>query len=300
LNKLLGYKDTVCVVTGVSSGMGKACAEELIELGAKVYGLDVVPVQIVGVNHFIKVNMGNKDSIDEAFSKLPEKIDRFFGFAGVSGEKTSPQETICINFLGNKYIMDHYLRSRIQENGAVMMCTSIGASRWYSSTNKPELEALVHAKNWDESLDVLDVICKDLPAGNAYTYSKRALGYYTTIFACEMTEKRVRVNCLKPGNTKSGLTDEFIKRYLELHPGETVEDYHKANGMIDIAVPHQMAEPAIFLNSDMASYISGAELTVDYAKDAAILCGIEKEDRWIGRKLVHTCEYAENLGGKIL
>ena len=98
----------------------------------------------------------------------------------------------------------------------------------------------------------------------------------------------MRVNCLKPGNTRSGLTDEFVERYLRLHPGETIEDYHKANGLRPIAEPREMAEPAIFLNSDMASYISGAELIVDYATDAAVLSGIEKEDRWTGRKLVHT------------
>lgn len=287
MKDLLGYKDKICVVTGASSGMGKACAEELAVLGAKVYALDIVPAQIDGICEFVRINMGDKSSIDEAFARLPEKIHKFFSFAGVSGEKTSPRETILINYLGNKYIMEEYLRERIPEQGAVMMCTSVGANRWYSETNKPELEALVHARDWEEAEKVLDVICEDLQKGNAYTYSKRALGYFTTLFACEMTEKNVRVNCLKPGNTRSGLTDEFVERYLRLHPGETIEDYHKANGLRPIAEPREMAEPAIFLNSDMASYISGAELIVDYATDAAVLSGIEKEDRWTGKKLVH-------------
>lgn len=290
MKDLLGYKDKVCVVTGASSGMGKACAEELVALGAKVYALDIAPSQLDGIHKFVKINMGDKASIDEAFVNLPEKIDRFFSFAGVSGEKTTPKVTISINFLGNKYMMDNYLRERIPEKGAVMMCTSVGANRWYSDTNKPELEALVHAQGWEGAEKVLDVICEDLPAGNAYTYSKRALGYYTTMFACEMVKKKVRVNCLKPGNTRSGLTDEFVERYLRLHPGETIEDYHKTNGLCPIAEPREMAEPAIFLNSDMASYISGAELIVDYATDAQVLCGIETNDRWIGKKLARMYE----------
>ena len=37
-----GYAGKVCVVTGVSSGMGKATAEMLLDLGAEVYGLDCV------------------------------------------------------------------------------------------------------------------------------------------------------------------------------------------------------------------------------------------------------------------
>lgn len=290
MKKLLGYKDKICVITGAASGMGKACAELLVSLGAKVYALDIVPVQVEGICEYLMINMGEKRSIDEVFEKLPKIIDRFFSFAGVSGEKTTPKVTISINFLGNKYIMEKYLSERIPENGSIMMCTSVGANRWYSEINKPELEALVHAQDWDEAERILDVICEELSPGNAYTYSKRALGYFTTLFACEMVKKNVRVNSLKPGNTKSGLTDEFVERYLRMHPEETVEDYHRKNGMKPIAEPYEMAAPAVFLNSDMASYISGAELLVDYATDAQVLCGLEKEDRWTGRKLTHMYE----------
>lgn len=35
-----GYQDQVVVVTGAASGMGKATAEMLVDLGAKVYALD--------------------------------------------------------------------------------------------------------------------------------------------------------------------------------------------------------------------------------------------------------------------
>lgn len=297
MKDLLGYKDKICAVTGASSGMGKSCTEILVSLGAKVYALDIVPCGIDGIQEFIEINMGDKASIDKAFTRLPGNIDRFFSFAGVSGEKTSPKATITINFLGNQYMMKQYLCDRIPEKGAVMMCTSVGANRWYSDVNKPELEALVHAQDWEEAEEILDVICKNLEPGNAYTYSKRALGYFTTLFACKMAERKVRVNCLKPGNTRSGLTDEFIERYLKLHPGETIEDYHRVNGVRPIAEPREMAEPAILLNSDMASYISGAELLVDYATDARVLCGIEKEDRWTGKKLAHVYEWTDRCMG---
>lgn len=287
MKDLLGYRNKICAVTGAASGMGKACAEKLAALGAVVYALDIIPVHAEGIYKYVEMNMGDPHSIDEAFAQLPEEIDRFFSFAGVSGEKTSPRMTILINYLGNRYMMDKYLGTRIRENGAVLICTSVGANRWYSETNKPELEALVHARDWAEAEKVLDVICEDLPPGDAYTYSKRALAYYTALFACRMVERKVRVNCLKPGNTESGLTREFIERYLRLYPDRTEADYHKTNGLRPIARPDEMAEPAIFLNSDMASYISGAELIADYGTDAAVLCGIEKEDRWTGRKLVH-------------
>ena len=37
-----GYKDKVCVVTGAASGMGKATCEILLDMGAVVYGLDII------------------------------------------------------------------------------------------------------------------------------------------------------------------------------------------------------------------------------------------------------------------
>ena len=71
---------------------------------------------------------------------------------------------------------------------------------------------------------------------------------------------------------------------MRLNPGATEEDYNKANGLEGMAECYQMAEPAIFLCSDMASYISGEELIVDSGKDAAAICG-QEENRWAGRKL---------------
>ena len=42
----LGYKDKICVVTGAASGMGKATCEILLDLGAKVYAMDLAPITL--------------------------------------------------------------------------------------------------------------------------------------------------------------------------------------------------------------------------------------------------------------
>ena len=44
-----GYNGKTVVVTGVASGMGKATAEMLVELGANVYALDWAEVQVEGI-----------------------------------------------------------------------------------------------------------------------------------------------------------------------------------------------------------------------------------------------------------
>ena len=46
----LGYTGKVCVVTGAASGMGKATAEMLVDLGAMVYALDWAEVKVEGLS----------------------------------------------------------------------------------------------------------------------------------------------------------------------------------------------------------------------------------------------------------
>lgn len=166
-----------------------------------------------------------------------------------------------------------------------MICSSVGANRWYDPVNRPELEALCHAKNWDDAERLLDIICTDdLPCGQAYTFSKRVLAYFTMEAAYRFAPKHIRVNSLKVGNANTGLMKEFRARFMRLNPGATEEDYNKANGLAGMAECSQMAEPAIFLCSDMASYITGVELLVDSGKEAGVILGCEK-DNWTRKVL---------------
>ena len=79
-----GYSGKVCVVTGAASGMGKATAEMLVDLGAQVYGLDWAEVKVEGIAKYIHTDLSQKDSIDQAFGEIPAHIDSFFGIAGPS------------------------------------------------------------------------------------------------------------------------------------------------------------------------------------------------------------------------
>ena len=271
-----GYEGKVCVVTGAASGVGQAITEALVDVGAIVYALDRNPVTVPGIKEYIQINLADKASIDDVFqNKLPAKFDQFFGIAGVSGETTPNKVTITINFVSNQYILREYIPSRLPDGAAILICSSVGANRWYDSVNRPELDAM----------RILDIICTDdLPVGQAYTFSKRVLAYFTMKCAYDFAPRHIRVNSLKVGNAKTGLMKEFRERFLRLHPGATEEDYDKANGLSGMAECYQMAEPALFLNSNMASYITGVELLVDSGKEAGVTLGYEA-DNW-SRKLL--------------
>jgi NAD(P)-dependent dehydrogenase (short-subunit alcohol dehydrogenase family) len=282
----LGFNGKKCVVIGAASGVGKAITEALVDVGAIVYALDRNPVEVEGIHEYIHIDLLCKKSIDDVFrNKLPHSFDQFYGIAAVSGETTCNKDTITINFVSYQYIIREYIPTRLHDHSEMLICSSVGANRWYDEVNRGELEALVHAKDWEDAMRLLDIICTDdLPVGQAYTFSKRALAYFTMETAYAFAPRHIRVNSLKVGNVKTGLMEEFRTRFKRLHPGATDEDYDKANGLDGMAESYQMAEPALFLCSNMASYITGVELLVDSGKECGVILGKE-EDCWTRRLL---------------
>ena len=77
LKKLFGYEGKTVVITGSASGMSKSATELLLELGAKVYAIDINPIDLP-VEKAFKADLSKKEEIDEVISKLPEKIDALF------------------------------------------------------------------------------------------------------------------------------------------------------------------------------------------------------------------------------
>lgn len=183
MQDLLGYEGKVCVVTGYASGMGKATCELLIKLGAKVYGMDRNELVIDGMEKFIATDLSNKQSIDSAFAQLPDKIDCFFGVAGLSGAKTSYWTTFTVNFIANKYMTEQYLEKRMDRGGAIVYVTSCGGLMWEKW--QKEYKKVMKCKTWDEMVAFMKKVSpKDGVGGMAYTL---AHGSYPSVI-CEIPE----------------------------------------------------------------------------------------------------------------
>ena len=92
----------------------------------------------------------------------------------------------------------------------------------------------------------------------AYTLSKRAMNYYTSLKAVELGKRGIRVNALLPGSTDTGMKKEFEK----MAGGQ--DNLIKENGGAGrLATPQEMADPLLFLNSGMAAFVSGLLLIAD-------------------------------------
>lgn len=251
------YKGKVCIVTGASSGMGEATTKMLVDLGAKVYALDLNECKVKGIEQFFKCNLSNKREIDTTFNKLPMHIDCFFGIAGLSGSKTNYRETFDCNYTSNMYITLKYLKTRMSTGGAIVYCTSTAGLEWKKF--RKEQKKVVNCKTWKEVVDNTTKLANNSPATFAYMYSKRCLSEFACIQAVALAPLGIRVNNVMPAATNTGMKQEF----QNMVGGE--ENLIKEAGLAGrLATSEEMANAMVFLNSSMASFISGTDMVVDY------------------------------------
>lgn len=262
-----GYSGKICIITGAASGIGKSATEMLVDLGAIVYALDWAEVKINGIEKYVHTDLSSKTSIDEAFTQVPDRIDSFFGIAGVSGATTDFNTTVIIDFVANKYICDEYLLNRMSEGGTIGFITSAVGLGWEKTERKKEYINMIETNGWDATVQALEAYNNNDKEGKfGYALAKATMNYYIAYLQHIFAIKGIRVNGVLPGVTDTGLTKEFA----EFAGGK--ENLVMFTGMVNrLAVPHEMAQPIVFINSNMASYISGALITVDYGMEIQMM-----------------------------
>lgn len=92
-----------------------------------------------------------------------------------------------------------------------------------------------------------------------YAAAKSGLVGFTRSLALEMGPHQIRVNALSPGWTETAL----VADYLTKAPPGTREQVIATHPMGRIATPAEIANCAVFLISDEASFVTGANWRVD-------------------------------------
>jgi NAD(P)-dependent dehydrogenase (short-subunit alcohol dehydrogenase family) len=237
----------VAVVTGAGSGIGRAATLLFAREGVRVVAADVDAPAVAQTAELVSGEGGDAiactvDVSDDASvgAMVATAVDRYgrldcaFNNAGVSPtpkpftEHTLGewQRTIDVNLTGVFLCMQHELRQMVQQGGGVIVNTSSGAG-------------VVAA-----------------PGQPQYTAAKHGVLGLTKQAAQEYARAGVRVNAILPGMTDTTM----MREYLQQHSG-----MERMLPMGRLATAAEVAQAAVWLCSDAASYVSGTSLVVDGA-----------------------------------
>tara|TARA_A100001391_G_scaffold1033_5_gene1465 strand:- start:22005 stop:22754 length:750 start_codon:yes stop_codon:yes gene_type:complete len=240
------FKDKIVLVLGGNSGMGLASAQAFAAEGAKVHltgrnqqTIDEAVASIPGSTGYAAdiADPAATEAVVKQIEQADGRIDVLYINAGVGG--FAPLEAITeedwdfvhsINLRGCVFALQKAVRI-MGEGGAVVVTGSIGA----------------HGP---------------LEDNGTYAAAKAGLAMVMKVFAKELLPRKIRLNMVSPGPIDTPL--------LHRNPGMGPEEVEKLKEMMISNIPmHRMgtsdevAKAVLFLASEDASFISGADLLVD-------------------------------------
>ena len=239
-------QDKVCIVTGATSGMGKAIAETFSKEGAKIIlsgrneekGNDLqkqlpdtffVPGDITDASY-------NQKLVDTAIHNFG-KLDILSINAGTLG-------------LGN--VVDLPIAS-----WHMTIDTNLSSIFYLSKYALPHLQ---NTSGGNILINASIAAFKSFPNHPAYCASKAGALALMKQLAVEYAPK-VRVNAVCPGPVDTPLLWESAKAFE--NPGTAVSDAEKATLLKRLGTPEDIAKLALFLVSDDSSWITGTAITID-------------------------------------
>ena len=230
----------VALITGAARGIGKAIALKYAEEGADVAFTDLVineaaeqtVAELEAYGHKVKAYASNAASFDETHAVVDEVLKEF------------GRIDILVNNAG---ITKDGLMLRMSEQqwDAVLTVNLKSAFNF--------IHALTPVMAKQRSGSIISMSSVVGVSGNAgqcnYSASKAGLIGLTKSIAKEMGPRGIRANCIAPGFIISDMTAAL--------PDDVSEQWVKTIPLRRGGTPEDVANVALFLASDLSSYVSG-------------------------------------------
>lgn len=240
-------KGKTAVITGGVRGIGKAIAETFCKNGANVVIVDIASqeaftateeelkaygTRVISVNSDItdpRTAAGVAELIKDEFDK---KVDILVNNAGITNDKLimkmSPEDftkVIDVNLNGAFYMMKELSALMVkQRSGSIINMASVSGQ-------------------------------KGNPAQVNYSASKAGIIGMTLSTAKELGRRGIRSNAIAPGFVQTSMTDALSDDQKEAAAAQI--------SMKRLGQPQDIANVALFLASDLSSYVTGQVIGVD-------------------------------------
>lgn len=240
----MNLKNKIAIITGGNSGIGFATAKEMIANGATVIitGRRKEAIekaaQEIGAIPFVadQAIVQDVDGLTRLIEKQFGKIDILFINAGITGDPSLIENAgeenfnavMNINFKGAYFTLSRFVP-----------LLNEGASVVFLSSNT----ATMHS-----------------PQSSIYQASKAALNSIAKTAAAELAPRKIRVNTVSPGPTR---TNVLNSSYGEATANAIWENLANTVPLKKIGSPVDIAKMVVYLSSENASYITGADFLID-------------------------------------
>ncbi|MDR0686400.1 MAG: 3-oxoacyl-[acyl-carrier-protein] reductase [Dysgonamonadaceae bacterium] len=244
MSKLLEGK--TAIITGGARGIGRAIAGRFASQGCNIAFTDLV--------------LDDKTlAIEAEFSALGVKAKAYCSDASDFGDTHRVVESICLDFGGVDILVNN---AGITKDGLILRMTEV---QWDAvlTVNLKSAFNFIHAvapvmtrRRFGSIINMSSVVGIHGNAGQAnYSSSKAGMIGLSKSVAQELGSRGVRSNAIAPGFIITDMTDKL--------PESVREEWAGKIPLRRGGTPEDVANVALFLASDLSSYVTGQVIQVD-------------------------------------
>jgi NAD(P)-dependent dehydrogenase (short-subunit alcohol dehydrogenase family) len=245
------FKGKVAVVTGASSGIGRATAVAFAREGAAVAIVDKDQERGEEVAKEIQEQGGDVLVVPTDIARETEVQAMVEDVTGRWGRLD-----ILVNNAGIYYQADVVDTPSDVWNNVL----AVNLSGAFLCT-KYAVPAMIHGGGGVVINVASEAALVGIKGQVAYNVSKGGMIALTRSCAVDLAERGVRVNCVCPGTTDTPLVREAVKRAPD--PAATRRALEEVRPLNRLGTPEEIASAVLFLASNEVGYATGAILSVD-------------------------------------
>jgi NAD(P)-dependent dehydrogenase (short-subunit alcohol dehydrogenase family) len=240
---MLKQKKEVILVIGAGSGIGKAIAEQLIELKEAIIIADI------NLNKwdsnpknnilFYQLNVTNEESINIMIEHFRTEDISINGLIYTVGKAV----TLPLNSIKTETYKE---------------LIELNTLSFFNLISKLATHQLISEQG--ASIVVISSVVGQYGARGkiAYGLTKGAIDSGIKSLALEMASKNIRVNAIAPGTVQTEMLDKLISSIGEEEVKKMLLDYP-----LGVGYPQDISELAVFLLSKQSKWITGSIITID-------------------------------------